>query len=270
MSEAWHKYRKQIQLELLQLYGKRESENIADYYIAARRGETISSSDFSEDLKKMKDGIPIQQIVNLSFFYGKRFFVNEHVLIPRPETEELVHWILSDHKGLDSEGTLLDIGTGSGCILLSIISELDKMQGIGLDVSELAISVAERNRDALGLSASFIKRDIMTENLADLPALDIIVSNPPYILTSEVNLMDKSTLDYEPKLALFVEGDDPFVFYKRIIELASVSLKPKGLLYFETSHLYSDMLQAYLEQKALNYKHMKDLQGRPRMLKISF
>jgi len=266
----FYKYRRQLELDLLSLYGKREAENIADYYIDARRGVAQSSFDFTKDLTELKQGIPVQQVVNLSFFYGHRFYINEHVLIPRPETEELVHWIITDIEGLDTERTILDIGTGSGCILLSIVSKFDNMVGLGLDVSEQALGVAERNGTLLGLSTHFIKRDILKENLDDFQALDIIVSNPPYILDSETDLMDKSTLDYEPELALFVEGADPLIFYKRIVELAETSLKPKGLLYFETSNLYSDTLKTYLERKKLKYVYRNDLQGRPRMVKISF
>lgn len=259
----------QIVEALEQSYGAREARNIALYYIDATLDMNIDEDKFATDLQKLIYGIPVQQVVGLSFFYGHKFYVDEHVLIPRPETEELVHWIITDSKNR-SDLTLLDIGTGSGCIILSIANKLNLFKAFGIDISTRALAVATQNAYNFNIQVDFECCDIMINDLNSYPDLDIIVSNPPYILQSETSMMSKSTLMHEPKEALFVEGTDPLIFYYRIIELGKKKIKPGGHLYFEMSHLHWEPLEIFMKKEELNYHIMKDLQGQMRMMRIDF
>lgn len=262
----------QIITALKQLYGEREAANMAQYYLDAKRDLPLSKECFEVDKEKMISGIPVQQVVNLSFFYGHKFYINEHVLIPRPETEELVHWIISDLRQTanNENPSILDIGTGSGCIILSLLSKLKVADGHAIDISSEALAVAKKNADGLGLAIDLRCKDILKDGLSEYPDLDIIVSNPPYILSTESELMTPSTLLHEPEKALFVSGTDPLIFYKRIISLGKDKLKKGGCIYFEMSHLHWDAMKVVLEKEAHNYSIKKDMQGQMRMLKIEF
>jgi len=267
---SWHLKKNELLEVLMPLYGRREAESISLYYFDARRKHNYDDNTFQIDLKKLGSGQPVQYVTNTSFFYGLELYINDNVLIPRPETEELVYWILSDNKSNKEPLSVLDIGTGSGCIILSLMKKNKSLKGYALDISSSALEVLLINADRLQLDCLTILTDILKDDLAELPKFDLIVSNPPYILANESSIMSASTLENEPHQALFVEGDDPLKYYKRIIELSKSKLNRGGSLYFETSHLHNKELKGYLIDQAMNYKFKADMQGNPRMLKVQF
>ncbi len=265
---------RQYLVEALEGYDERERSNVIAYYLDAKQSEILSNSldidTLAADVLAINQGQPVQYVTGVSFFYGHRFVVNQGCLIPRPETEELVHWIISECRLLDAL-KILDIGVGSGCILLSVLSELNKrsieVEGFGLDVSEAAIGIFEENQRKLAVSAQSILGDIRSD--LELPSVNVIVSNPPYILDEEKGRMDASVLSYEPKEALFVDGLDPLVFYKRVMELGKTLLIPGGVIYFETSDLYHIELSAAIDEEIYLSEFRKDLNGNWRMLKLT-
>ena len=253
---------------------QRERENIITYYLDARQKEILTSSLTTQELEKdaqdLKEGVPVQYVTGVTFFYGHRFISERGCLIPRPETEELVHWIIEDNKSKE-EFQILDIGVGSGCILLSVLAELNKNSqatGWGIDVSQTALTVFEKNAVKMDLKVNSELTDIRED--LDLPKyFDCIVSNPPYILNSERGRMDSSVLKYEPEIALFVTGTDPLYFYKRIMEIGLSLLKPAGVIYFETSDLYHDELDAAIDRNNYLPTFKKDMSGHWRKLKLT-
>lgn len=209
---------------------------------------------------------PIQYIIGHTEFYGLNFEVNENVLIPRPETEELVDWVIKDHK--DSKSLkILDIGTGSGCIPISLKFNLPYADVHTIDISTDAIAVAKKNANKNKVDINFIQQDVLAmSSISD--DFDIVISNPPYVLESEKVEMRRNVLDYEPSLALFVSNTDPLIFYRKIIQLVETySIKPTNL-YFEINESYADELIKLLNIQ--NWQHIelrKDIRGKDRMLK---
>lgn len=226
-------------------------------------GEEIEK--WNSILLKLEAQRPIQYIFGKAHFYGLEFKVNENTLIPRPETEELVEWIIKDsqnERGLK----VLDIGTGSGCIAISLAKNLDGAEVSAIDVSEKALTVARENARQNEAVVNFHLINILEAEM--LPhKYDIIVSNPPYVRHLEKAEIKPNVLEHEPHLALFVEDDDPLLFYRKIARLAQIHLKPDGRLFFEINQYLGpetvDML------KAEGFKHIvlrKDLMGNDRMV----
>ncbi len=213
----------------------------------------------------LKNEIPIQQIVGYAWFYGLKFSVNEHVLIPRPETEELVDWILKDNP---SGKSILDIGTGSGCIPITIALN-STAQLSTIDISDLAIVQAKQNAKRLNASVNFIHADILANAHLVLPnSYDVIVSNPPYVLESDKEMMSANVLENEPHLALFVPDEKALVFYEAIAELATIKLNNNGFLYFEIHELKGSETIEMLKIKGFTEIELKkDMQGKDRMVK---
>lgn len=216
---------------------------------------------------QLNENKPIQYIVGHTEFYGYKFEVNKSVLIPRPETEELVDWIIKDHQNLSTSLNILDIGTGSGCIPLSLKLNLKNAKVSTIDISTDAIKLAKKNAISNNAEIDFINADVLTlENLPE--PFDIVVSNPPYVLESEKAEMRKNVLDYEPAIALFVENDDPLIFYRKIIQLVEKSSKNKTELYFEINESYAQQLIDLFDvQKWQNIELRKDIRGKDRMIK---
>jgi len=223
---------------------------------------------------------PIQYITGEAWFYGLRFEVNENTLIPRPETEELVELILnSPITQHPSPITILDIGTGTGCIPISIKANLPQANVSAIDVSEKALEVAKRNAELNKVEINFIQANILdVEDLLKLPSpiihhplsYNIIVSNPPYVRNLEKQEIKKNVLDYEPHLALFVEDTDALLFYRKIAQLALKNLSPNGLLFFEINQYLGKETVELLE--SLGFKNIelkKDIYGNNRMIKCS-
>lgn len=218
-------------------------------------------------INRLKAGEPVQYVTGIADFYGLQLKVNPAVLIPRPETEELVEWILEEHEA-GTQVQCLDIGTGSGCIPLALKARRPTWTCAGADVSVGALEIARTNAEQLELAATFFELDALAES-ADLEAgtYHLIVSNPPYIPPSERELMSPSTLAHEPDLALFVPEEDPLLFYRRITELGTRLLAPNGRLFFETNEFNNEAVAGLLEaQGYAKVERRKDLQGKWRMV----
>ena len=230
---------------------------------------------------------PIQHITGEAWFYGLQFEVNENTLIPRPETEELVEWIIESWKlevgSWKSENqkriNVLDIGTGTGCIPITLKTNLPQANVFAIDVSEMALEVARRNAELNKVEVNFIQANILevedvsklqTSN-SQLPTnFDIIVSNPPYVRNLEKQEIKKNVLDYEPHLALFVEDTDALLFYRKIAQLAIKNLSPNGLLFFEINQYLGKETVDLLENLGFkNIELKKDIYGNDRMVKCS-
>ena len=221
-------------------------------------------------LVELQQEKPIQYITGEAWFYGLRFEVNENTLIPRPETEELVEWILnSPITHHPSPITILDIGTGSGCIPVSLKVNLPQANVSAIDISEKALEVAKRNAAINKVDINFIQANILeVEDLFQFPSpYNIIVSNPPYVRVLEKQEIKKNVLDYEPHLALFVDDNDALLFYRKIAQLALKNLAPNGLLFFEINQYLGKETVALLENLGFkNIELKKDIYGNDRMI----
>lgn len=220
-----------------------------------------------EALGQLKLEKPIQYILGSTEFMDLEFKVNENVLIPRPETEELVRWIIDDFELIENkEINILDIGTGSGCIAISLAKYLKNARVDALDISENALEVARENASLNKVDVGFIKADILKlEYLED--KYDIIVSNPPYVRMLEKEQIKSNVIENEPELALFVGDKDPLVFYRKISEFAKSNLKKGGGLYFELNQYLGEETKALLANDFYEVELHKDMFGNDRMLK---
>lgn len=211
---------------------------------------------------------PVQYVLNESWFCGLKFFVDKNVLIPRPETEELVEWIISNCKFPVDELKILDIGTGSGCIPIALKRRIRKADVWGCDVSETALSVAKKNATALGTEVNFLLLDFLDKNTwPPLPVFDIIVSNPPYVPVKDKESMQPNVLNYEPHRALFVPDNDALVFYKAIAAFGKDHLSKKGTIYLEIHEDLGKATSALFRAAGYKTELKKDMQGKDRILK---
>ena len=214
---------------------------------------------------RLQNNEPIQYVLGKTEFYGLDFIVNSSVLIPRPETEELVEWVLQETKHINPH--LLDIGTGSGCIAIALAKHLHYGTVDAWDVSEEALKVARNNAALNHVSINFSKVDVLKPVDID-KHFDIIVSNPPYITVSEKNKMERNVLDFEPHEALFVPNDESLIFYNKISDIALKMLNSKGYLYFEINQAKGTDVMELLKKKGFeNVQLKKDISGNSRMIK---
>jgi len=232
--------------------------------------ETISDANLAQ-IKEIIDRLtrfePIQYILGETEFYGLTLKVNRAVLIPRPETEELVDWIIKDCHLLTP--AILDIGTGSGCIPISLVKNIPGATAEGWDISTDALMVAKENAEINQVKIDFIYADILNLDYPSYPGkYDIIVSNPPYVTTSEQKLMLRNVVDYEPHIALFVPDADALIFYRAIVDIAQINLKPGGNLYFEINEQFGNEITELLASKDFtNIILKKDINDKARMIK---
>jgi release factor glutamine methyltransferase len=230
------------------------------------QSEIIKIYDLVNELKTHK---PIQYILGKSEFYHLPFQVNQHTLIPRPETEELVDMIIKDFSKLYkvSNAKIIDIGTGSGCIPIALKIHFSFADISGVDISESALEIAIKNAHLNSVEVDFFKLDILDSAISLTSGYDVIVSNPPYVLSSE--MLDARVHDFEPHLALYVENNDPILFYKKIIDFCDKSLNSKGLLYFELNPLRAEEVKNYADTSNLFIftELIADMSGKPRFLK---
>lgn len=274
-------YRTQFTQELLPIFDEKEIESF--FYIILEAFHQMKRVDLALNpaveidaiqlyqwetvLAQLKEHKPIQYILGETEFFGLPFYVNENTLIPRPETEELVDWILSNNLTSEPENPLriLDIGTGTGCIAVSLAKNCPNAEVYAIDVSEKALATARKNADRNNVDVTFLQKDILeTEDL--LQQFDIIVSNPPYVRNLEKEEINKNVLAYEPHLALFVEDTDALVFYRKITALASKNLSEKGQLYFEINqYLGKEMTELLEKNNFQNIQLRKDIYGNDRM-----
>ncbi|MBT8277338.1 MAG: peptide chain release factor N(5)-glutamine methyltransferase [Bacteroidia bacterium] len=237
--------------------------------LALNASEEIRPEDllkFNDALERLKNEEPIQYIIGVTEFYGLPFKVSPETLIPRPETEELVEWIIRQNK---EQAVILDIGTGSGCIAITLAKNLKESVVSALDVSVEALKVAAYNAQHNKVSIDFITKDILA--IDKLPSqYDIIVSNPPYVRNLEKKTMSDNVLQFEPSAALFVPDDDPLKFYRKISSLAKTHLKEGGSLFFEINEYLGEELVALL--KNFDFKNIElgqDFRGKDRFIKCT-
>lgn len=269
----------EVRKRLSGIYDDRERESVIllifEYVKGWHRVDLIinEGKELSDFSSRKIDGIvdrlilgePIQYITGTARFFGMDFKVGPGVLIPRPETAELVDWIIDENKSSDL--SVLDIGTGSGCIAVCLSLNLPFADVTGLDVSEVALEYARKNADNLKAKVKFVEAD-MYSWLPDSESLDIIVSNPPYIAPDEKADMEVRVKDFEPELALYVSDDDPIRPYKRIEMIASIGLKPGGKVYMELNPRYADEISDYFKSKGWRDVEMRiDSYGKKRMLR---
>lgn len=232
-------------------------------------GQTLSR--FTNAISQLKKHDPIQYIVGDTEFYGLPFKVNQNVLIPRPETEELVDWIIKDYqsKGEGQKIKVLDIGTGSGCIAISLAKNLPEIDMYAIDVSEEALEVAKENAKCNNVEVKFIQTDILQLDTLE-NSFDIIVSNPPYVRELEKQEIQPNVLENEPHLALFVSDQNPLIFYRKITTLAKNSLTTKGLLYFEINQYLGIETKNMMEDYGFESVDLrKDLYNNDRMIRAN-
>ncbi len=230
---------------------------------------TFTKSDWNRlkpYLERLLNHEPVQYVLGEGYFYGRAFEVSSDVLIPRPETEELVDLIIKQNQK-NTNLTLLDIGTGSGCIPITLFHHLPQAEVHALDISEKALRIAQQNAHKLQANIRFHQFNILKNNLDELPDFEIIVSNPPYVRLSEKWQMQANVLDYEPELALFVPDGSPLLFYERIAQIATQKLKINGKLYFEINEAFGESVVKLLEK--YNFKQIslcQDMQNRDRIV----
>jgi release factor glutamine methyltransferase len=265
---------------LLPVYDAVEAESffylILEHKLKMRRIDLAlqPDSDLAEEqmlewntiLKELLNEVPIQYLLGTTSFYGLDFEVNANVLIPRPETEELVDWILSDYKKEPVEDCkILDIGTGSGCIAIALAKNISQAEIAAIDVSQEALELAQKNAQTNGVAVIFLCQNILeTEDLQG--QFDVIVSNPPYVRTLEKAEIKKNVLEHEPHLALFVDDNDALLFYRKIAALAQKNLKENGKLYFEINqYLGLEMIDLLTAMGFVAVELRKDIYGNDRM-----
>ena len=233
--------------------------------------EQLAGNKFQEVeriVARLKQFEPIQYILGETEFYDLTLKVNPAVLIPRPETEELVAWILETERTPGAR--ILDIGTGTGCIPLALKSGLPEAHVFGVDISESALETARGNAALNQLDVQFFQHDILDWKSAEWERFDVIVSNPPYVRESEKQLMEANVLKHEPTGALFVSDEDPLIFYRTIAEFAKAQLRNEGILFFEINEYLGKEMKALLEGFGFESIELrKDLQGRDRMIRCS-
>lgn len=274
---------------LTALYPKEEVEaffyRLTEHILHMKRIDVVLHNDtevkpqdynkFLEALKRLQNHEPIQYVIGVTEFFGLEFIVNESVLIPRPETEELVARIINDVEKDYSKSNpvrILDIGTGSGCIAISIASKLPNAIVYAVDVSNNSLNIALKNADKNNVKVEFIEANILDANswtqVFKALNFNIIVSNPPYVLKSEKELMKPNVLKFEPYLALFVDNDDPLEFYKAILEFSKTYLE--GSIYFEINEALGNEMIDLCKQKGFdNIELQQDIFGKDRIVKAN-
>ena len=266
------------------IYGKNEVNSFFDvlmiYHLEMKRIQLVLNPEleisnsqqqlFLNALSDLKSSKPIQYIIGETEFYGLPFKVNEHTLIPRQETEELVELVIQSvaTNSIDKSLKILDIGTGTGCIAVSLAKNLTYAKISALDVSEDALKIAKQNADLNGVEVEFVHDDILIGRGSALHKFDVIVSNPPYVRDIEKTEIKPNVLDNEPHLALFVDDENPLQFYKAICEFAQQNLVNQGILCFEINeYLGKEMIQLLKDYGFKKIELKQDLFGKDRMIK---
>ena len=283
-AQAYIDFKKKLEI----IYNDREADNITDWIFENVTGlkkwerridqnnelSEIDSNKLKKYLEESLQHKPVQYVLNEAWFYKRKFYVNENVLIPRPETEELVELIVADVRStmLDvrykESFRIIDIGTGSGCIPVSLKMELPYANVSAIDVSEKALFVAKKNAVELNAEIDFFQIDFLKENERNaLQQYDIIVSNPPYIPIKEKEMLAKNVTEFEPGIALFVPDNNPFIFYEKMAKFAKSHLKENGKIYVEVHEEYAKNIKAIFENAGFISTIKKDIYGKERMVK---
>lgn len=285
----------EAQQELIQrltpIYDKREARNIADMVMESITGYKKSeriihktsslNNELSERLEKyiidLEKQKPVQYVLKEAWFYGMNFYVDENVLIPRPETEELVNWVVEEIHSSESVGwnrrtIILDVGTGSGCIPISLKKAIPSTEVWGCDVSELALNVARINSAKLGHLVDFQGLDFLDPvQRNQLPHVNILVSNPPYVPEKDKESMHPNVLKYEPHIALFVPDNDPLIFYRAIADFGLHRMHKDGIIFIEIHEDLAPALEDLFTSSGYSRIEVRrDMQGKERMMKIQW
>lgn len=268
--------------KLTTIYDKSEASQITDWVMEQLTGskkaermvykneiitieEELLLHQYSERLLQHE---PVQYVLNEAWFSNMKFYVDKNVLIPRPETEELVEWIISNCKFPVDELKILDIGSGSGCIPISLKKRIRKAEVWSFDISEGALTVAQKNAGDLGQEVNFIQLDFLDQHSwKKLPKFDIIVSNPPYIPEKDKQTMQPNVLEYEPETALFVPDNDALIFYKAIAEFGKTHLEKSGSVFMEIHESLGKEVAELFQQASYSTEIKKDMQEKDRMIK---
>ena len=280
----------QLLLEITSVYEENEAKSIIylllEHYLNLSKTDifldknTPQSIDFQDIIKRIKSQEPIQYIIGETEFYGRKFKITPDTLIPRPETEELVQLVISKQLSVNSKRTadkkidysyklkILDIGTGSGCIAISLACELPDAQVFAYDISEEALKIAKENAVKNNANIIFEKVNILEPFTVHHSPFTVIISNPPYVMNSEKIEMERNVLEYEPHLALFVEDNDPLIFYRKISEFAAKNLIDKGLCIVEINQAFGlETAELFWNQGFSEVEVLKDMFGKDRMVK---
>jgi release factor glutamine methyltransferase len=274
--------RRQSMEQLQAIYEKAEAASISEWLIesvtGAKKNERVIQKE--KELSTEQQSVlrsylqtllayePIQYVLHEAWFCGLKLYVDKNVLIPRPETEELVEWIISDCKFPVDELKILDIGSGSGCIPIALKRRIRKAEVWSCDISNGALEVANRNASTLGTDVYFLLLDFLDKQQRSLlPSVDIIVSNPPYIPENNKEQILPNVLQYEPHTALFVPDNDPLVFYKAISEFGKKKLNPGGAIYTEIHEDLGKVTTEFFVSQGYSTELKKDMQGKDRMLR---
>ncbi len=276
-NEMWRK--------LAQSYDEGEAKAVARMVYEVRYGLTLSDiyigkdtqlsldcqAELEEITKRLLDNEPVQYILGQADFCGRTFHVEPGILIPRPETEHLCQLITQAHTtaiGFPNRTarTILDIGTGSGCIAITLALDIPNSQVTAWDISPIALRVAQGNAEQLGAQVNMVENDMLQQTYQVAPQWDLIVSNPPYICDSEADQMEANVLEYEPEIALFVPDDDPLQFYVPIMNYAQSALHPDGELWLETNPLYEEIIEERLLELGFNVIAHDDQFGKTRFI----
>jgi len=286
-----HEAQQRLIFQLYNIYDNREATNIADLIMEDITGWKKIDRILRKQVPLLPDKIsllekyttellsnkPLQYVLNEAWFYGMKFFVNEHVLIPRPETEEVVEWIkevCNRQFSVDMNNTndlaVFDVGTGSGCISIALKKQFPLAQIFACDISKQALAVAQKNAASHQTDIGWLHMNFLDHTQWQyLPLFDIIVSNPPYIPLKELQTMNQNVVQYEPHLALFVENDDPLLFYNTIARFAKEKMKAGGSIYVEIHEdLGIDVQQLFSDKGFGNIELRKDMQGKDRMVRV--
>ncbi len=277
-------------MKLTSIYDSREAAHITDwvfeYTTGLKRWERVSNKsvaleeDIFQRLEKylceLLQHKPVQYVLHEAWFYKMKLYVDEHVLIPRPETEELVEWVIGDVRSTMydvryDEVKILDVGTGSGCIPVSIKKELLHADLMAIDISTDALQVACKNADTFKTKIDFLQLDFLNEGRWNsLGVYDVIVSNPPYIPENEKGKLARNVTAFEPGIALFVDNNNPFLFYDNIARFAQSHLKPNGKIFVEIHEDFSKEIQEIFLNYDFKTEVRKDIYGKERMIKATF
>ena len=259
-------------------YGMNEAKAVVRYLlemkynlsladILCKKTDSVDIHTLRKDMEKLCEGVPVQYLVGKTLFAGRCFEVSSDVLIPREETAELCRWITEEWK--NDTCRILDVGTGSGCIAITLSLDIPGSQVVAWDISEGALSVARKNAEALQTEVVFCRQDILDEKAPKETKYDIIVSNPPYICYQERDEVDEHVLNNEPSLALFVPDNDPLLFYRAIMDYAKEVLKDTGMIYFEINPHHVEALQQLGMAMGFTLQEVRqDSFGKLRMLRL--
>ena len=269
----------QLVSEITSVYEENEAKSIIylllEHYLKLSKtdifiGKSIPQDlNFYEIIQRIKAQEPIQYIIGETEFYGRKFKVTPDTLIPRPETEELIQLTIKSISTIpNSQPLVLDIGTGSGCIAISLACELTNAQVYAYDISEEALKIAKKNAEINAANIFFEKVNILESFTIHHSPFTVIVSNPPYVMNSEKTDMERNVLEYEPHLALFVEDNDPLIFYRKIAEFAAKNLTDKGLCIVEINQAFGlETAELFWNQGFHEVEVIKDMFGKDRMVK---